>query len=126
MKKYIDIVFSGDKFSPKNLKKYTKLPIECLVECGEIADRGRYKGTIYPYGLGVLKITPTDDINSSLINILDMILNKHSDSLYLSGEPRITIDIVNYGKSAIFDISDDVSTKIKSLNIPLDFYEFKD
>lgn len=65
----VDIVFEGNRFSPKALKKTTGLRINLLIEFDEIAKRGRYKGQKPPYGLATLKI------ESSAPNDLNIILD---------------------------------------------------
>lgn len=46
----------GDGFSPKKLKERTKLPIESLVEFGEVYKNGRFKGKPSPYGFGYISV----------------------------------------------------------------------
>lgn len=40
----------GNKFSAKKVEELTGLTLENKKEIGEIATRGKYKGTPFPYG----------------------------------------------------------------------------
>ena len=74
----IDIRFEGKKFSPRTLKNLTKLPIEVIMESGEIASLGRYKNKPAPYGLGLLsvKVDPKKRLNDMLVGYLNKLVNK--------------------------------------------------
>ncbi|WP_214484876.1 hypothetical protein [Bacillus sp. SM2101] len=44
----------GNRFSAKKVEELTGLTLDNKLEIGEIATRGRYKGTPSPYGNGEL------------------------------------------------------------------------
>ncbi len=54
IKSYINIQLKGDDFSPTMLREKTNLPIEVIIDSGDIAKIGRYKGKKSPYGIGVI------------------------------------------------------------------------
>lgn len=58
---YIDVVFSGEKFSPGLLREKTLRNIKTIVEYGQISPRGRYKGKPSPYGLGAIYLKKTGE-----------------------------------------------------------------
>jgi hypothetical protein len=99
---YIDIVFEGNKFSPKKLRQLTNLDIEILAEYGEIGRNGRYKGKIMPYGLGMLKVSQTlsEDINLTLKKVIDDLLLKRA-AITSSGVDEITLDLENFSESEV-------------------------
>ncbi len=93
---YIDITFEGNKFSPHKLQTLTSLPIEALVEYGEKANKGRYKDSIAPYGLGLLKIgsATSEKLNKVLSNALDYLILVIKE-LKISGVDEINLDKEN-------------------------------
>ncbi len=99
---FVDIVFEGDKFSPKFLKQITGLRILPLIEWDEVATRGRYKGQKSPYGLGTLRIEglTTDDLLIGLKSAIKYLLLESGD-LKKSGVQEISLDFDNITEDKI-------------------------
>jgi len=119
---YIDIVFEGDRFSPKALKELTNFNIETLAEYGAIGKRGRYKGQSMPYGLALLKVKQTfsEDINVALKKVIDDLLLKKAALLH-SGVDEITLDFENFSQNEIeITIDKEIIKKISDLNASID------
>lgn len=53
-KSFVDIQLKGEGFSPTLLQQKTNLPLEIIVESGDIAKIGRYKGEKSPFGIGII------------------------------------------------------------------------
>lgn len=120
----IDIRFEGDKFSPKKLKSLTGLPIETLAEYGEIANKGRYRGKLYPYGIALLKVDkqPNKDVNYILDKYLNKLLDKKKE-LYQSGVEDIVIDVETLPhKESGLSFENDLLLKISKLNARIDVH----
>lgn len=112
----VDLVFEGAKFSPKALKAATGLRIVPLVEFGEIAKRGRYRGQEAPYGLATLKIESAspEDLNI-IINSALKYLQLERDSLLKAGVEDVSLDTESIeGKDLA--VSDEVYKNLEQLN----------
>ena len=119
---YIDIVFEGDKFSPRKLGTLTAFKIEVLAEYGEISDKGRYKGKLWPYGLGILKIqlTETEDINKTLKKVVTELLEMKS-IIHKCGVDEITLDLENFSQAETeITIDKEIIKLISKLNATID------
>ncbi|RHX77442.1 hypothetical protein [Leptospira yasudae] len=79
-KNYVSISISGDDFDPANLVS-SVLPhplfFETVIRKGDPADKGRYKGSSYPYGLIDIKTTyeQQEDYNKKALSLLDWVLS---------------------------------------------------
>jgi hypothetical protein len=115
IKTEIDILFSGDKLSIKDLKKKLKVPIKTLVEYDEIAKLGRYKNKPSPYGLGVLTVD-----NTKLGKILSVLVNNFK-VLQESGVDRIFLSVKLGNKN--FFLSFDDLIKLTMLNADIEVWK---
>ncbi len=124
----IDIRFEGKKFSPKKLKHLTKLPIEVIVESGEITSIGRYKNKPAPYGLGLLKVK--SEPKKQVQDLLDIYLGKlvdKKDEIKLSGVEEIIIDVETpFVKDSEFSFEKSILVKLLQLNARIDIHSIKD
>jgi hypothetical protein len=124
MKTYVDIQFKGAGFSPKRLRELTKLPIESLVESGELGKIGRYKGKPTPYGIGLLKV---DALDNNLLTKYSKTLLKEKDALKESKVEEIIFDVEASPKDlASFSISPELAKLIASLNARLEFNQVEE
>lgn len=122
-KTYIDIQFKGNGFSPKKLKKLTALPLEILVESGEIAKKGRHKGEKSPFGIALLKLDNTDNIlyewSNKLINI--------KEYLTLTNVEEIIFDIESTNENfSNFTITTELANNLSLLNAKINFNKIDD
>lgn len=115
---YIDIQFAGENFSPNKLKKLTNLPLEILVETGDIAKKGRYKGKPSPFGLALLKIEPNQN---SISKWCDILLSK-SNLLAESNVREIVFDIESANENfSNFSINKELTEKLSQLDAIINF-----
>ena len=82
----IELLFHGDKFSPKRCKELTGINLTPLQEAGQIARIGRWKGQICPYGLAWVDI-PEEKIDAIIVE-----LNNKIPALVESGVTEITVE----------------------------------
>jgi hypothetical protein len=120
---YIDIQFKGKGFSPKGLASKTGLPIESLIESGELGKIGRFKNKPTPFGIGLLKVEPNQN---AFIEYSDMLLEKRH-LLQGSNVEEIIFDIDATPQFLEnFTISNDILTKISLLNARIQFHARKE
>lgn len=117
---YIDIHFKGDGFSPKKLKTLTKFPLEILVEAGEVATKGKYRGIPSPYGIALLKIAPDQN---SILEWCDRLLQQRK-SLKTSKVEEIIFDIESTRNfTSSFSVTPELSSRLSKLGAKLVFSE---
>jgi len=122
-KTYIDIQFNGDGFSPKTLRNLTKLPLEIIVESGEIASKGRYKEKKSPFGIALLKIDNSENV------LLDWSkkLISFKDYLKLSNVGEIIFDIQSTNDNfKNFTITSELANNLSVLNAKIKFNKIED
>jgi hypothetical protein len=120
---YIDIQFKGNGFSPKTLKELTNLPLEILIESGQIAKRGRYKGKKSPFGIALLKLDNSDNVlldwSKKLLNI--------KDSLVQSKVEEIIFDIESTNENfKNFTITTELANNLSLLNAKINFNKLEE
>lgn len=71
----LTIFFSGDKFSAREFKAKTKLPLKINAEKGEIAKRGKYKGKPSPYSSAYLSIKDQPDLEKQMKKLKWMLID---------------------------------------------------
>jgi len=124
MSTYIDIIIKGQGFSPKSLKTTSKLPIEVLVESGETAKIGRYRGKPSPYGIGLIKV---DSLNDKRLLLYPTILLKYKKDFKRLRIEEIIFDIDTSSKEVeniLFDSR--FIHLIASLNARIQFHKNED
>lgn len=120
----IDIRFEGKNFSPRTLKDLTKLPIEVIMESGEIATIGRYKNKRSPYGLALLNIKPDPkkNLNDLLDDYLSKLVNRKKE-IEQSGVEEIVIDVETpILKDSEFSLEKNLWNKLSALNARVDVH----
>ncbi|WP_425656384.1 hypothetical protein [Tenacibaculum ascidiaceicola] len=119
---YINIQLSGESFSPKTLKKHTKLPIDVLVEAGEIAKKGRYKDKTSPYGLGIITIEASID---SIEKWCEIFLN-FKNYLEISKLQEIVFDTyIDCTNLRSYTITSELAGKLNKLNASINFTQLQ-
>jgi len=117
-KTYIDIQFRGLGFSPKKLAALTGLPIEPLVESGEIAKIGRYRDKPSPYGLALLKVPPKAN---AILNYSNLLL-KQKDLLEECNVQEILFDVeTSYEGFKEISITPKLACNLSILNARIEF-----
>ena len=115
----IDIHFKGNSFSPKKLSELTRLPIESLVESGEISKIGRYRGKPSPYGIGLLKLNPEENV----IDKYCTILLGYKSALKESKVEEILFDIETNDGFQYFSILPKTAKILSTLNARIEFHK---
>jgi hypothetical protein len=84
----------GDEFSPKKVEELTGITLENKIEVGEIATRGRYKGTPTPYGNGEI-IPPSNykDTNDFGLEWIALTMYEHINVFRKCGAKNIDLVI---------------------------------
>ena len=120
---FIDIQFKGNGFSPSRLRDLTGLPVEPIIESGEISQIGRYKGKPSPYGFGLLKVEPKANVIYKYANIL----NAKKKALVEAKVDEIVFDIEadNMGFASIV-IPPEVSKLLSEINARIEFHKIPD
>jgi RNA polymerase sigma factor (sigma-70 family) len=126
---HIDIRFEGSKFSPKMMRKLTRLPIESLMEYGEIAKIGRYKDKPSPYGIGIIKIDKSisnEDLNKVLDDYIKRLYRK-AEAIRKSGAQEIIFEIGStIGTSSELSIDNNILKKLSKLRARINIYTVGD
>ena len=123
MKNFIDIRFSGKNFSPGKLRELSGLPVETIVEAGEIGKKGRYKGKITPYGLGTLSVEKFN--TEALTKCLDQLLIQKLILDNANVEEMVIDFDANTTGLGSFNFSPDLLKKIFDLNARLELNNYK-
>lgn len=117
----IALIFSGDKFSPQKLQKLKPyLVINSIIEPGETATRGRYKGKPSPYGMAVVPVELTKDFTQvpthHLFEFLEQFLKNNKKLIKETGVEDIVVDIVITTKTeTTLYINHDLLSRINKL-----------
>jgi len=107
----------------------TNLPIKILAEYGEIATKGRHKGKPSPYGIGVLKISETEQKNKvpELIEEYCKRLLVNTSVLKECGVDEIIFDIESPRDiPSEISLSGDLVRNLSAINARVEFHTVKD
>lgn len=120
---YIDIQFKGNGFSPKTLKKLTDLPLEILIESGQIAKIGRYKSEKSPFGIALLKLENSDNVltewSKKLLDIQESLLQSKVEEIVFD----IEFTIENFKN---FTVTTELANNLSLLNAKINFNKIEE
>lgn len=120
---YIDIQLKGNGFSPKALKRITNLPLEILVESGQIAKIGRYKGEKSPFGIALLKLEDSENVlidwSRKLLKIKDKLAETQVEEIIFDIESSSD----NFKK---FTVTTELANNLTQLNAKINFNKIEE
>lgn len=92
------IYLNGDGFVPSLLKNKTNLPIDVVIDSGEISKKGRYKDTASPYGIGIISFNLSQENllvwSKKLVSIKKILIEYHVEEISFEIDDSHDTDIL--------------------------------